>query len=447
MSSENLSWKPSEMNAKLGVLIVLPVVLTFGLIHAVIRAGRYQIGPGAPVEAANGYNKAVRRSDDALRRSGDNDTFAFAVATDMRFFAGTGSYDTSQYFRGAAEAIGALDGSAFIVSPGDVDPPNKVLWTITQTLGMTYTWYPVVGNHELPGWGVEPSYGDNMDWLREYDYGTVGPGPTGCPTTTYSFDFETAHFVMLNEYCDSTGDDVARGNVPDHLYDWLANDLSNTDKAHIFVFGHEPAYPQPDADNGRFRHLGYSLDKYPTNRDRFWHLLEDRGVTAYICGHTHNYSAVEIDDVWQLDAGHARGIGDTGARSTFLIIYVDGGGVTLETYRDDADGGEYALEHRKILVEEPLAGLVATNDGPVALGGVITFTATITSVSNVTYTWAFDDGASGSGNVTTRTYQTLGTHTAVVTATGSLNAITDTTSAIVGYPVYVPSVLGSNPPR
>ena len=435
------------MNVKLGVLIVLPVVLTFGLIHAVIRAGRYQVGPGLSVEAAYSSDKAVRRSDDALRRSGDNDTFAFAVATDIRFFAGAGPYDTSQYFRGAAEAISALGESAFMVSPGDIDPPNKVLWTITQTLGVTYTWYPVVGNHELPEWGVEPSHGDNMDWLREYDYGNVSPGPTGCPTTTYSFDFGTAHFVMLNKYCDSSGEDATFGDVPDHLYSWLADDLSSTNKAHIFVSGHEPAYPQPDSDNGRVRHVGNSLDQYPANRDRFWNLLRDWGVTAYICGHTHNYSAVEIDDIWQLGAGHARGIGDTGARSTFLMIYVDGGGVALETYRDDADGGEYALEHRKILVEEPIAGLVATNDGPTAQGGVTTFTATITSVSNVTYTWAFDDGASGSGDVTTHTYQSLGTHTAVVTASGPLNALTNTASAVVGYPVYVPSVLDSTPTR
>jgi hypothetical protein len=230
-----------------------------------------------------------------------------------------------------------------MVSPGDIDPPANVLWTITQTLGITYTWYPVVGNHELPGAGYENNPGDNMNWLNSYAYGPVNLGPTGCPTTTYSFDYQNAHFVMLNEYCDSSGDDVTSGNVPDHLYNWLMNDLSNTNKAHIFVFGHEPAYPQPDADNGRVRHLGDSLDQYPTNRDRFWNLLRDKGVVAYICGHTHNYSAVEIGGVWQLDAGHARGEGDTGARSTFIIIHIDSDIITFQTYRDDASGGPYTL--------------------------------------------------------------------------------------------------------
>jgi hypothetical protein len=275
--------------------------------------------------------------------------FTFAVTADMREFAGPGTYDTAQYFRGAVEAIAGLGGSAFMVSPGDIDPPSGVLWTITRTLGITTTWYPVVGNHELPGSGNEPYTGTNMIWLRGYDYGAVNPGPAGCPTTTYSFDYQSAHLVVLNEYCDAAGDTVTDGDVPDHLYNWLAADLSATQKAHVFVFGHEPAYPQPDADNGRLRHLGDSLDQYPANRDRFWSLLKDEGVVAYICGHTHNYSAVNVNGVWQLDAGHARGLGDTGARSTFILIRVDGPAVTFVVYRDDASGGPYTLMHSGVL--------------------------------------------------------------------------------------------------
>ncbi|MGA9347955.1 MAG: metallophosphoesterase [Anaerolineae bacterium] len=280
----------------------------------------------------------------------DNSQFTFVVTSDMRQYSGPG-YNSSQYFRGACEAIASRDRGAFMVSPGDIDPTSDVHWTITSTLGAAYTWYPVVGNHELPGGGQESYYGANMDWLRSYNYGAVNPGPSGCPETTYSFDYQNAHFVMLNEYCDTGGDTVRDGDVPDHLYDWLVADLSATDKTHIFVFGHEPAYPQPDADNRRIRHLGDSLDQYPTHRDRFWNLLRDEGIVVYVCGHTHNYSAVEIDGVWQLDAGHARGQGDTGARSTFIMIQVDADGVTFRTYRDDADGGPYTLAHAGILIE------------------------------------------------------------------------------------------------
>lgn len=224
-----------------------------------------------------------------------------------------------------------------------------MLWTITRTLGSDVTWIPVVGNHELPGAGTETALGDNLRWLNEYDYGPVLPGPAGCPTTTFSFDVQTAHLVVLNQYCDSDGDDVTSGDVPDHLYDWLAADLEGTDRTHVFVFGHEPAYPLPDADTGRLRHAYDSLNETPAHRDRFWALLRDRGVTAYICGHTHNFSAAWIDGVWQVDVGHARGLGDTGAPSTFVVVRVDGDQVTLETYRDDAAGGPYAQSEQRLL--------------------------------------------------------------------------------------------------
>ena len=110
----------------------------------------------------------------------------------------------------------------------------------------------------------------------------VNIGPSGCPETTYSFDYDNAHFVVVNEYCDNDGDDVTDGDIPDHLYNWLANDLATTAKEHIFVFGHEPAYPQPDADNGRARHMDDSLNAHPANRDRFWNLLKNAGVVAYL---------------------------------------------------------------------------------------------------------------------------------------------------------------------
>lgn len=323
-----------------------------------VRRAREPFLPILLILAVAALAPAIIRADDAEPIPTESDVqFTFAATADIREFAGPGQYDTPQYFRGACEAIAALGGSAFMVSPGDIDPPTGVNWTITQTLETTYTWYPVVGNHEL-------EKGAYMIWLRSYDYGAVNPGPSGCPETTYSFDYQNAHFVMLNEYCDASGDTATEGDVSDHLYYWLAADLSATDKAHVFVFGHEPAYPQPDADNGRLRHEYDSLNLYPLRRDRFWNLLRERNVTAYVCGHTHNYSAVRIDGVWQLDVGHARGLGDVGAQSTFVLIQVNGDIVTFEAYRDDANGGTYTLAHIGVLdginMYMPLVALSAT---------------------------------------------------------------------------------------
>jgi hypothetical protein len=266
--------------------------------------------------------------------------FSFVVTADQRTYTGPGTYDEPNYYKGVIEAIANRPGGSgvFMVSPGDIDPPADSKWTIEQYLGPTYPWFPVVGNHELPGAGDESSYGANMVWLRNYDYGIVNPGPSGCPETTYSFDYENVHFVMLNEYCDFWGDDITHGDIPDHLFNWLVADLSAVTEKHIFVFGHEPAYPQPDADTARTRHMTDSLNQYPNNRDRFWSLLKDMGVMVYFCGHTHNFSVYHYDGVWQLDVGHARGAGDTGAPSTFVMVNVDGSLVTYDAYRDSHDG-------------------------------------------------------------------------------------------------------------
>ena len=286
-------------------------------------------------------------------------SFTFGVLTDMRSFTGSGQYDTTQYFRGAVQALSDAGGAAFILSPGDIDPPSRAFWTITQTLGIDARWYPGVGNHELPDAGSEPVSGANMTWLREFDYGSVNPGPSGCPTTTFSWDYHNAHFVMLNEYCDSSGDTVTEGDIPDHLYNWLVNDLDSTDQPFKFVIGHEPAYPQPDADNDRLRHLGDSLDQFPDHCNRFWDFLRAEGVLAYLCGHTHNYSLVRINGVWQVDAGHSRGLGDTGASSTVVLIHVHSDIVAVDVYRDDAMGGAYQLEHRGYLVPRVVLNLPA----------------------------------------------------------------------------------------
>ena len=262
--------------------------------------------------------------------------FRFTVIADTRHETGE-SKDSVQYFRGVVEAIKKVGAGEFMVSPGDIDPPENVRWTIDKYLGKDYIWYPVLGNHE------EETESD-MEYLREYNKGgdklpyIVNKGPKATEETMYSFDYGNSHFVVLNEYYDGKCDVCADGDINDAVYEWLKADLEKTDKTNIFVFGHEPAFVQPDEYTGRLRHRGDSLDKYRKNRDRFWDLLEDQKVIAYFCGHTHNYSKVLINNVWQIDAAHARGIDDKGAPSTFLTIDVNGSEVTVTVYRDIHDG-------------------------------------------------------------------------------------------------------------
>jgi hypothetical protein len=264
--------------------------------------------------------------------------FTFDVAADMRDLTGPTE------FRGVARAVARAGVGAFMISPGDIDPPAAVYDVVRSELGASYPWYPVVGNHEAET--VE-----DMAWLRSFNSsgnslpGIVNPGPTGSLETCYSFDCQNAHFIVINEYFNGLVDNEPTGDVSAALYTWLSDDLANHSLPITFVIGHEPAFPQPDMDPPhRLRHEGDSLDQFPTNRNAFWALLAANNVKAYICGHTHNYSAIKIDGVWQVDTGHTRGTGDTGAPSTFIKISVwKDNSVTYAAWRLDSATGQYKV--------------------------------------------------------------------------------------------------------
>ncbi len=267
--------------------------------------------------------------------------FTFDVTADSRQFT-LPEHAGPAYFAGVCTAIRNLGPGAFMISPGDIDPVSRTHATIEETFGKSYPWYPVVGNHELE----KP---EDMVWLRAYNAGgrklpgIVRSGPPGAVETCYAFDYGKAHFVVLNQYYNGEMDNAKGGTTGDALYRWLAEDLAATSQPIIFVAGHEPSICMPDLDNGRIRHVGDSLDKDAAANHRFWSLLRKHKVTAFLCGHTHNASVAKINGVWQVDAGHARGLGDKGAPSTFVRIHVIGERVTCDVYRsDEADKKPYS---------------------------------------------------------------------------------------------------------
>ena len=205
---------------------------------------------------------------------------------------------------------------------------------VDRKFGSDFPWYTPPGNNDL----------SQIDWLRdEYTNGngvrtplkdrTNQDGPAGTEETTYSWDYGNAHFISLNVYWDGTSDTGSSGDIGPDLYAWLAADLADNDKPATFVFGHEPAFPEN-------RHVGDSLDQYPTNRDAFWQLLEDNGVTAYFCGHTHYYSKRlgDVDgegSVWQINPAAAGFSSETA--DMFVNVTVGQTEVVVSAY-DDEDG-------------------------------------------------------------------------------------------------------------
>lgn len=269
----------------------------------------------------------------------------FSVTSDAQWHDG----DNINFFRHACERIAIGGQGDFMISPGDMVPLPGMYATIQTYIGSDYTWYPVIGNHELDisEGETEPP---NMTWLRNFNLNgntlphIVNTGPPGCEETTYSFNYGITHFVVLNEYYDGFSDTGTDGDIVDALHAWLVEDLTRNENPLVLVFGHEPAFPQPDEESGRIRHEYDSLDQYPENRDRFWNTLSDFGVKAYICGHTHNYSSVLINNVWHIEDGHAKGLGDTGSPSTFIMFYIMGNRLIIyHVYRLNLDENRYEL--------------------------------------------------------------------------------------------------------
>ena len=270
--------------------------------------------------------------------------FSFVVTSDMSHYSAREYMDYPNFFAALLRTVAEVGPGDFMVSTGDVIPAEETAWTVDQVLGEDYPWFPLPGNHDFGR--------PEINFFESYqfpDREKAGPaivhwGPEPCQRTTYSFDYRNAHFVALNVYCNADAPWGIDGSVTDPVYDWLAADLAHTEKTHIFVFGHEPAFPHTDVETGQANHIGDSLDQYPEARDRFWSLLQAHQAVAYIHGHTHTYSAVQVGGVWELDAGQAMGVRAAPSPGTFLVITVQGEKIMLETYRcEEGPGFAYRL--------------------------------------------------------------------------------------------------------
>ncbi|WP_189090679.1 metallophosphoesterase family protein [Deinococcus ruber] len=115
---------------------------------------------------------------------------------------------------------------------------------------------------------------------------------------TYSFDAGGSHFAVINT--DAVGWD---SHAPAA---WLARDLAAAKArgaAHIFVFGHKPAYTYKYND----KVPAGGIDTDPENQQAFWNTIETYNAT-YFSGHEHIYHAdqptrAQGGKAWQVIVG------------------------------------------------------------------------------------------------------------------------------------------------
>ncbi len=152
--------------------------------------------------------------------------------------------------------------------------------------------YPIRGNHEdgperfalppLPA-RLEPP-ADTQRALKEafqqaFDQDYIPHnGPSGEEGLTYSFRHKNALII---------GIDVFTNHQHKVNQAWLDAQLSSKTEAHLFVYGHEPAFGAGHIDNLAF---------FPQERDQFWNSISNAGGRVYFCGHDHMYNRAAIAD-------------------------------------------------------------------------------------------------------------------------------------------------------
>jgi 3',5'-cyclic AMP phosphodiesterase CpdA len=283
---------------------------------------------------------------------GSMNSFRFAVLSDCRVAFGGAESDVEGINLGVLKTLLNLAYSReadFILFPGDLvggsssDPLEmerqfRSFKRAAEPVGSRMPIYEGMGNHDQSGLWIAggssrdflPRRGDEAGevlFARHFVNPENGPAPAGAEfppysETVYSFDWGSAHFVMLNSnYIQKgSGEKVAQlhgqlqGEMRAEQLNWLESDLEaarQRGQKPLFVFAHEPAFP-----NGG--HAGDGMwwngrkPEILAIRQRFWKILCAHQVTAAFFGHEHNYSRTLIDSrvdpefdtpVWQIITG------------------------------------------------------------------------------------------------------------------------------------------------
>ena len=284
--------------------------------------------------------------------TGADDPFSFAVLSDCRATYGSGDYSVegvnlnvlrsllSESFRDSATLI-LLPGdlvSGYVSEPADLAREFQSLNRIMVPVGSKIPIYEGMGNHDLVSNYIQgnryadyyPKSGDEASeviFASHFVNPANGPAPASpdfppYKENVYSLDWGNSHFTMLNHNYMQKGEgiNVARqagvteGFLRDEQLIWLEHDLRDARQRglrHLFVFLHEPAFPNGGHVEDAMWWSG-EIPEISKMRDRFWSILCTHQVTAVFCGHEHNYSRALIDEsvnpsfttpIWQIVTG------------------------------------------------------------------------------------------------------------------------------------------------
>jgi len=258
-------------------------------------------------------------------------TFSFVHVSD------TQGVDESQYRDYWGPAVSTIvkqyPDIAFLLETGDlVDTKNDVdqwrwFFSYAQEVFGNYAFFPVVGNHEQTA-----NYGANM-FRQHFTVPNVFVDDDITLGTVYSFNYGSAHFVVLNSECKTdAGKDAMRH--------WLEDDLqSNTQKWTIAAFHRGP--------------FGMGADKV----DTYWmftDILVEYNADLVLHGHDHVYLRCYT--------------GSSDDNSVFNGIY------SLETggsgFKQDSTSGSGQYVDITTVMNNPSYSIITVSDEKIAMESV-----------------------------------------------------------------------------
>ena len=257
--------------------------------------------------------------------------------------------------------------------------------------------------------------------LVEYQTGgDAGESPAGMINGVNVYDY---HFTLPSGF-------QAQGGTKYWLYiaaaqngrpDWSFSRGTNGDSIH-FRNRHEGNTFQLLPGDFAFTLLGQDqpITGLSVSNDGPTELGQETTFTATISGGTN------VTYTW--DFGDQTGGSGPVVKHTYSGV---GNYVATVTAGNSLGSVQATSEVTIIEQDQPITGLSVSNDSPTELGQVTTFSATISSGTNVTYTWDFGDQTGGSGPVVQHTYLADGNYMATVTAGNSLGSVQATSAVTI----------------
>lgn len=250
----------------------------------------YSIGKKNGTDWSNTYSFTTQKDDE--------EGFSFITISDTQGTVWDGSRGFMYAQSAINEALEDVEAPAFILNAGDVVEGNssdvgentdlEVMWkNYFMAMGDTVKSIPhfaAMGNHDYHGHGgssdcdflfnLHFNHPDNGGkaaipmWANMGNYVTnVMNNPT---ESAYSFDYDNAHFTVINSGPAGNTDKWLLGAQKT----WITNDITNSDAQWKIVVVHQPAYDAAGANE--------VLSYYGINT-----LIEELGVDLVIQGHAH----------------------------------------------------------------------------------------------------------------------------------------------------------------